>query len=445
MVLKYRIHTKIIILSLVFVLSLAGAQSMLNTHSFAQTLSPVPGVPFDVGVGSYAQLQNGVEITVLDVEDSRCPADVLCIWQGEAKVEINVRQDSEDLGDFVLSTLAPQANLIFDDFTIRLVEVQPYPFSSKEINISDYIITLVVSDGKTVKSPMEQYQDGISIDKIVCSDDLELIMKKTDGKPACVRPASVQKLIERGWGIHVLPEVVTNEPQNSDIFELGKYPITSDIKNYNNSTGFVARPSEVGNFPGVILIHEWWGLNDNIKDMARNLASHGYTVFAADLYAGQVATTSDEARSLITTFNVETGMSNLQKAEDILRTEFGAEKLATIGWCFGGAQSMNYALSGNDPDATVIYYGQLITEKERLSVIDWPVMGIFGGQDQSITVESVNEFKAALDELGVENDIHVYPEVGHAFANPTGANYSPDETKDAWHNTIVFLETHLKE
>jgi carboxymethylenebutenolidase len=372
MVLKYRINTKIIILALAFVLSLTGAQSMLNTYSLSQTLSPVPGEAFEVGVGSYAQVQNGVEITVLDIEDSRCPADALCIWQGEAKVEINVRQDSEDLGDFVLSTLAPQANLIFDDFIIRLVEVQPYPFSGKEINISDYIITLVVSDTKTVKSPIEQYQDGISIDKIVCSDDLQLIMKKTDGKPACVRPASVQKLIERGWGIHVLPEVVTNEQQNSDIFELGKYPITSEIKNYNNSTGFLARPTEEGNFPGVILIHEWWGLNDNIKDMARNLASHGYTVFAADLYAGHVASTSDEARSLVTTFNVETGMSNLQKAEDILRSEFGAEKLATIGWCFGGAQSMNYALSGADLDATVIYYGQLITEKERLSMIDWP-------------------------------------------------------------------------
>jgi carboxymethylenebutenolidase len=418
---------------------------MLNTYGLSQTLSPVLGVPFEIGVGSYAQVQNEVEITVLNVEDSRCPADALCIWQGEAKVEINVKQDSEDLGDFALSTLAEKMNLIFDDFTIRLIDVQPYPLSSKEINISDYFITLVVSDTKSVKSPIEQYQDGISIDKIVCSDDLQLIMKKIDGKPACVRSSSVQKLIERGWGIHVLPEVVADEPQNSDIFELGKYPITAEMKSYNNSTGFLARPTEEGNFPGVILIHEWWGLNDNIKDMARNLASHGYTVFAADLYAGQVAKTSDDARNLVTTFNVETGMSNLQKAEDILRREFGAKKLATIGWCFGGAQSMNYALSGNDLDATIIYYGQLVTDQERLSVIDWPVMGVFGGQDQSITVESVNEFKAALDELGVENDIRIYPEVGHAFANPTGATYSPDETKDAWHNTIIFLETHLKE
>lgn len=423
-------------------MGLIGVQS-INSYGLSQTLSAVTGLPFEVGVGSIVQVQNGVEITVLDVEDSRCPADVQCIWQGEAKVHINVKEDSKDLGDFVLSTLAEKMNQSFENFTIRLIEVQPYPYSTKEINASDYSITLVVSGTKSVKSPMEQYHDGVSIEKIVCSNDLHLIMKKSDGRPACVRADSIEKLIQRGWGIHVLPEVITDETQNSDIFELGKYQITTEMKSYNNSTGFLARPIEEGNFPGVILIHEWWGLNDNIKDMARNLASHGYTVFAADLYAGQVAATSDDARKLVTTFNVETGVSNLKKVEDILRTEYDVEKLATIGWCFGGAQSMNYALSGNNLDATIIFYGQLVTDKQRLSVIDWPVMGVFGGQDQSITVESVNEFKNALDELGIENDIHVYQEVGHAFANPTGANYSPDETKDAWHNTIVFLETHL--
>ena len=378
------------------------------------------------------------------MEDSRCPADVLCIWQGEAKISVNVIKDSQDLGNFALSTLEEKATQRFESFTIKLVEVQPYPSSNKEIKLSDYIITLVVSDTRTIASPLKQYLDGIAIDKIVCSADLQLIMKKTDGKPACVKQDSVEKLIARGWAIHVLPEYVKDEPKNSEIFELGKYQITTDTIIYNHSTGFLARPSDPGKFPGVILIHEWWGLNDNIKDMASKLASHGYTVLAADLYAGQVATTPDGARQLVTTFVPEKGISNIHAAAELLRTKYDVKRLATIGWCFGGTQSLNYALSGNELDATVIYYGQPVTDKDRLSLIHWPVLGIFGGKDQSITVETVNEFESDLNDLGIKNDIHVYPDVGHAFANPSGANYSPKETKDAWQNTILFLEKSLK-
>lgn len=401
-------------------------------------------VPFEVHVGDSVLLTNGTEISILNVEDSRCPADVLCVWQGEAKISINVIKDSQDLGNFVMSTLEEKTTQRFDSFTIKLIEVQPYPYSNKEIMLSDYVVTLVVSNTHTVASPLKQYLDGIPIDKIVCSSDLQLIMKKTDGKPACVKPDNVGKLIARGWAIHVLPEYVKDEQKNSDIFELGKYQITTDTIIYNNSTGFLARPSDHGKFPGVILIHEWWGLNDNIKDMARKLASHGYTVLAADLYAGQVATTPDGARQLVTTFDPEKGISNIHTAAELLRTKYDAERLATIGWCFGGTQSLNYALSGNELDATVIYYGQPVTDKDRLSLIHWPVLGIFGGQDQSITVETVNEFESVLNDLGIENDIYVYPDVGHAFANPSGTNYSPKETKDAGQNTILFLETHLK-
>lgn len=294
-------------------------------------------------------------------------------------------------------------------------------------------------------SPLDQSKKNIPIDKIVCSADLQLIMKKTNGNPACVKSISVAKLIERGWAVHVMPDYVKEETKNSDIFELGNYQITTDTIRYNNATGFLARPTESGKFPGVILIHEWWGLNENIKDMARNLASHGYVVFAADLYAGQVATTSDGARQLLTTFDTTKGISNIQSVAEILRTKYDIERLATIGWCFGGTQSLNYALSGNNLDATIIYYGQLVTDKNKLYLIHWPVLGIFGGQDQNIPVESVNEFESALNDLGIENEIYIYPNVGHAFANPSGENYAPQDTKDAWKNTILFLEKHLKD
>ncbi|MGI0041280.1 MAG: dienelactone hydrolase family protein [Nitrosopumilaceae archaeon] len=294
-------------------------------------------------------------------------------------------------------------------------------------------------------SPLAQSKAGIPIEKIVCQEGLQIVMKKTDGKPACIKPSSAAKLIERGWAVHVIPSYTNSEPKNSEIFETGSYQIvTSTDMYYENSTGFLARPTDLGKFPGVILIHEWWGLNDNIKEMAQNLASHGYVVLAADLYASQVATTPDGARQLLTSFDTQKGISNLQSATEYIVKQYGVEKLATIGWCFGGTQSLNYALSGNNLDATVLYYGQPVTDKDKLSVVHWPVLGIFGGQDTSIPVESVNKFESLLDELGIENEIYIYQGVGHTFANPSGTSYAPEETKYAWQKTILFLEKHLK-
>lgn len=304
---------------------------------------------------------------------------------------------------------------------------------------------LEVISTKTHTSPLKQAKMKIPINQIVCSDNLQLVMKKSDGSPACVKISSIEILIERGWAIHVLSDYTNGGIKNSDMFDGGPLEIkTTSVNYFENTTGYVARPIQDGNFPGVILIHEWWGLNDNIKSMARGLASHGYVVMAVDLYAGQVATTPDGARQLLLSFDVQKGISNIQDAVNVLKQDYNTNKVATIGWCFGGSQSLNYALSGNKIDATVIYYGQPVTDTTKLSTIKWPVLGFFGENDQSITVDKVKEFKSSLDNIGVENEIHIYPGVGHAFANPSGANYAPEETKDAWNKTLSFLDNHLK-
>jgi carboxymethylenebutenolidase len=139
----------------------------------------------------------------------------------------------------------------------------------------------------------------------------------------------------------------------------------------------------------------------------------------------------------------EKALENLKFAASYLR-EYGANEVASLGWCFGGGQSLQLSLSGENLDATVIYYGNLITDESELSGINWPVLGIFGDQDTSIPVDDVKAFESALNNQDIENEIYVYPGVGHAFANPTGANYAPSETKDAWEKTISFLEKHLK-
>jgi carboxymethylenebutenolidase len=223
------------------------------------------------------------------------------------------------------------------------------------------------------------------------------------------------------------------------------YLVYADTTNATSTLG----QQQQQKLPAVVMIHEWWGLNDNIKDMANELASEGYVVLAADLYNGEVATTPDKAMQLVGTVreNPEQAISNLQSAVQYLASlpNVNSSRIASLGWCFGGGQSLQLALNSeqNPLAATVIYYGNLVNDTNELSKINWPVLGIFGDQDQSIPVESVNAFEQALNETGITNEIYIYPGVGHAFANPSGDNYAPEETVDAWEKTLAFLKKYM--
>lgn len=218
--------------------------------------------------------------------------------------------------------------------------------------------------------------------------------------------------------------------------------VGEDVAYFGDARGYFVRPVAEGSYPGVIAIHEWWGLNDGIKDAASMLAAQGYLVLAVDLYDGKVATAPDEARAFTSSLDQEKAVENMRAALAFLKAK-GAGKLASLGWCFGGGQSLQLALNEN-VDATVIYYGRLETDAAKLKAVERPVLGVFGEQDASIPVENVRAFEAALDGLQVENEVYVYPGVGHAFANPSGANYAPAETEDAWKKTLDFLGRHLK-
>lgn len=226
--------------------------------------------------------------------------------------------------------------------------------------------------------------------------------------------------------------------------ESNRTPIVSETRTYfENISGYLAKPQTGGPYPGVVMIHEFWGLNDNIKSMADEMARNGYVVLAVDLY-GEVTDDQNRARELSSSVNQEKATQNLRAAVQYIRQNEKSPKVASLGWCFGGGQSLQLAISGEPMDATAIYYGRLTSNKEELTKINWPVLGIFGDQDQVISVESVNDFKKALDELGIVNESYLYPGVGHAFANPSGMNYAPDETQDAWKKTLSFLERHMK-
>ncbi|RDJ31301.1 MAG: dienelactone hydrolase family protein [Crenarchaeota archaeon] len=292
--------------------------------------------------------------------------------------------------------------------------------------------------------PMKQIQDGVLPSSITCTEGLELIFKLSNGSPACVKPSSVVILLERGWGAHSLPDVVPDAIQNSDETKYGEYKVTTSMVNYDEYSGFLAKPTSSESFPGVILIHEWWGLNENIKDTAEKLASYGYVVLAVDLFDGSVATNAQTAMAQVSAFDQEKAIMNMNSAVEYLKTSNDAQMIGSIGWCFGGAQSLNLALENPEVDATVIYYGRLVTDSDSLSVLSAPVLGIFGELDQGIPPSVVNEFESALDSLEVPNDIYIYPNVDHAFANPTGERYAPEEADDAWDKTLEFLESNLK-
>lgn len=198
--------------------------------------------------------------------------------------------------------------------------------------------------------------------------------------------------------------------------------------------------------PAIIVIHEWWGLNDNVRTMADRLAGEGYIVLAVDLFGGEVATTPVEAREKMQEVieNPQQAIDNLRQALTFVDDVAEAPKVATLGWCFGGGWSLNAAMEfSGQLDATVIYYGQVTGDTERLAALQSPVLGIFAAEDRGISLDSVRAFEAAMDELGKDGSIHVYPGVGHAFANPTGRNYNAEAAEDAWTKTLEFLRQEL--
>ena len=222
---------------------------------------------------------------------------------------------------------------------------------------------------------------------------------------------------------------------------------------YNNASGYLVYPvlnpnNNTQKLPAVIMIHENRGLNDNIKDTADLLSRQGYVVLAVDLFQGQVTADPNRAMELSSVVRNNPGIAieNMKSAVRYLTSleNVNGSRIASLGWCFGGGQSLQLALNSEDHPlaATIIYYGNLVNDTAALSKIKWPVLGIFGDQDQAIPVDSVMQFQQALNEIGVTNEIYIYPGVGHAFANPSGDNYAPQETADAWKKTLAFLDKY---
>ncbi len=233
------------------------------------------------------------------------------------------------------------------------------------------------------------------------------------------------------------------QPQQAVISERLPYGEIDEELVYGH---FVFPADMVEPLPAVIVIHEWWGLNDNVKAMSDRLAAEGYIVLAVDLYGGEIASTPSEARQKMISVveNQQLAAANIRQAYEFVDTIAGAPKVGSLGWCFGGGWSLNTAmLFPNDLDAAVIFYGQVTADEDELRPLSTPILGLFGEADDGIPVSSVREFEATLGRLRKDFEIHIYPGAEHAFANPTGDAYDRDAAEDAWQKTIAFLSRTL--
>ncbi len=233
------------------------------------------------------------------------------------------------------------------------------------------------------------------------------------------------------------------EPAKSVVAETLPYAEVDEQLVY----GHFAFPEDmVDPLPGVIVIHERWGLDDNVRALANRIAGQGFIVLAVDLYGGQTATEFAGARKLMVDVveNSELANENIRQAYQFLIDSGQSPRIGSLGWSFGGGWALNTAmLFPDDLDAVVIYYGQVTDNEERLAPITAPILGLFGLKDRGVTADSVRAFEAALEKLEKTYEIEFYDNVRHAFADPGASNYDAETAELAWVRVVDFLNEHL--
>lgn len=210
---------------------------------------------------------------------------------------------------------------------------------------------------------------------------------------------------------------------------------------------FLATPEGGGKHPAVIVIHEWWGLNDWVKEQAEKISDLGYVALAVDLYRGKVTADPGEAHELMRGMPQDRAIRDLLAAFDYLgtRPDVNNTRIASIGWCMGGGLSIQLAVHQPRLAACVVNYGALPTDPNDIQQIIAPILGNFGAEDRGITSDDVSAFEKAMKTLGRRIDVKIYPGAGHAFENPNNkTGYRPEAAADAWTRTTNFLARALR-
>ncbi|MFT5142847.1 MAG: carboxymethylenebutenolidase [Rhodothermales bacterium] len=214
------------------------------------------------------------------------------------------------------------------------------------------------------------------------------------------------------------------------------------------TVGYLAVPEGEGPFPSLVIIHEWNGLTDRVRQVADNFAAEGYVTVAADLYQGRTGSNGEENMALVREANEDmaTVIANLDAAVAYLRSRGDVTgRVGAMGWCFGGGIALSFGLDGVDHEATAIFYGRLVDDPEVLATMDHEVYGTFAQLDRGPAPEQVAAFEEALNAAGINNDLHIYDEVGHGFwlRVDEDPEVRTEPGLDAWNRLKAYLNRTL--
>jgi carboxymethylenebutenolidase len=229
-------------------------------------------------------------------------------------------------------------------------------------------------------------------------------------------------------------------------------PVTQqrdEVVKYGNASGYLALPAAglEAKKGAVIVIQEWWGVDDWVREQNQRFAGQGFVALAPDLYRGRVAKSPDEAHELMRGMPEDRAMADLEAAVDYLstRADVDPNRIGVIGWCMGGGYALALATADTRVKATVINYGRLVTDSSAIARIKGPILGNFGGADRGIPADDVRKFGGDLTKYGKLGDIKIYDGAGHAFMNPNNTEgYNAAAAQDAWGRIDRFFDRTLR-
>ncbi|MCH2524055.1 MAG: dienelactone hydrolase family protein [Dehalococcoidia bacterium] len=208
-------------------------------------------------------------------------------------------------------------------------------------------------------------------------------------------------------------------------------------------SGYLSEPEETPT-AGIIVIQEWWGLTEDIKEIADRYAAEGYLAFAPDLYHGEIAIEPDEARKLAMSMERDIAAQEIDGAISWLRDEHNVSKAGGVGYCMGGGLTLAAAIRpSSGVDAVHVYYGGGMPSADQIATISVPVLGSYGSEDGGIPVEQVDMLRATLEDNNIPNDITVYQGAQHSFFNDTRPAYHEQAAMDSWVKSVNWFENYL--
>ena len=243
-------------------------------------------------------------------------------------------------------------------------------------------------------------------------------------------------------------EAAPTEPETNPLIPLLEQELPYGEGQVGNLVGFLALPEAAAEpLPGILVLHEWWGLNDAIRNVSRRLAREGYVVLATDFYGGRIATSVPEAQVLMGEIVAAPDQvrSNIRQAYDYLERYALAPRIGSIGWDMGGRWSLQTALMLPDQlDAVVMFYASIETDETALSALNMPLLAFFGEQDRSIPVRQAQEFRIVLGRLAKPAEVRIYSGADHGFFFPDNPGHSPIPADDSWMRTLALFDRALK-